>query len=62
LVTSLLVLGGGSIQDLALYLFVGMVSGVYSTIYIASPVVLWWNKIRPGKLLAGSDEAVAAAA
>lgn len=62
LVTSLLVLGGGSIQDLALYLFVGMLSGVYSTMYIAAPVVLWWNKIRPGKLLAGSEESAAVAA
>lgn len=54
LVLSLLVLGGGSIQDLALFLFVGMGAGVYSTIYIASPIVLWWNTVRPGKLLAGA--------
>ena len=62
LVTSLLVLGGGSIQDLALYIFVGMVSGVYSTIYIAAPVVLWWNGVRPGKLLAGAEESHTVAA
>ncbi len=62
LVLSLLVLGGGSIQDLALFLFVGMGAGVYSTIYIASPVVLWWNKIRPGKLLAGARAATASSA
>lgn len=57
LVFSLLILGGGSIRDLALFLFVGMVSGVYSTIYIAAPIVLWWDKISRGKLLARGAEA-----
>lgn len=57
LVLSLLLFGGGAIKDLALFLFVGMVSGVYSTIYIASPIVLWWDKISRGKLLAKGAEA-----
>jgi preprotein translocase subunit SecF len=35
----------GSLKDFALALFVGMVSGTYSTIYIASAFVLWWEKI-----------------
>lgn len=52
LVLALLVLGGGAIQDLALFLFVGMLCGVYSTIYIASPMVLLWDKISRGRLLA----------
>lgn len=33
----------GSNRDFALALFVGMVSGTYSTIYIASAFVLWWD-------------------
>ena len=33
----------GSLKDFALALFVGMVSGTYSTIYIASAFVLWWD-------------------
>ncbi|HEY8239883.1 MAG TPA: protein translocase subunit SecF, partial [Kiritimatiellia bacterium] len=41
-VVSLLVFGGGAIQDFTLVLFIGMLSGVYSTIYIATPVVLMW--------------------
>lgn len=43
---SLLVLGGGAIQDLSLFLAVGIIAGTYSTIYIASPVVLAWEKWR----------------
>lgn len=60
LVLALLVLGGGALQDLALFLVAGMVAGVYSTIYVAAPVVLWWNKIRPGKLLSGAKATSAA--
>jgi preprotein translocase subunit SecF len=36
--------GGPVINDFAFTLIVGLVSGVYSTIYIASPVVLFWDK------------------
>lgn len=43
---SLLVLGGGAIQDLSLFLVVGIVVGSYSTIYIAAPVVLAWESWR----------------
>ncbi len=34
----------GSMKDFALALLVGMVSGTYSTLYIASGFVDWWNK------------------
>jgi len=43
-VVALLVFGGGSIYDFALVLFIGMISGVYSTIYIATPVVMFWHR------------------
>lgn len=43
---SLLFLGGGAIQDLSLFLVVGILIGSYSTIYIASPVVLAWENWR----------------
>lgn len=36
--------GGPVIHDFALTLIVGLISGTYSTIYVASPVVLFWNK------------------
>lgn len=46
---ALLVLGGGAIQDLSVYLVIGLVSGVYSTIFIAGPVVLVWHRWRGAK-------------
>jgi preprotein translocase SecF subunit len=39
-VTILLVFGGGAINDFALVLFLGIIAGTYSTIYIAVPVML----------------------
>jgi preprotein translocase subunit SecF len=36
--------GGPVINDFAFTLIVGLVSGVYSTVYIASPVVLFWDR------------------
>ncbi len=35
--------GGPVINDFAFTLIVGLVSGTYSTVYIASPVVLFWH-------------------
>lgn len=49
-VVALLLLGGGSISDLSFYLFVGIVCGTYSTVYIASPVVLAWDYMRNRKV------------
>jgi len=43
---SLLVIGGGAIQDLSLFLVVGIMVGTYSTVFIASPVVLAWESWR----------------
>lgn len=42
-------LGGGAIADLSLFLVVGMVAGSYSTIFIASPIVLAWHNMRSKK-------------
>jgi preprotein translocase subunit SecF len=36
--------GGPVIHDFAFTLIVGLISGTYSTVYIASPVVLFWEK------------------
>jgi preprotein translocase subunit SecF len=36
--------GGAVIHDFAFTLVVGLVSGTYSTVYIASPVVLFWDR------------------
>jgi preprotein translocase subunit SecF len=32
------------LNDFAFCLFVGFISGVYSTVYIASPLILSWQK------------------
>lgn len=36
--------GGGAINDFAFTFLVGILTGTYSTIYIASALVLWWHK------------------
>lgn len=48
---ALFFLGGGTIKDLTLFLVLGIICGTYSTVYIASPVVLLWHKYRGGKLV-----------
>ncbi len=42
----LLVLGGGAINDFALALCIGVVVGTYSSIFVATPVVLLWYRNR----------------
>ena len=42
--SALYLLGGAVIRPFAFALLVGFVSGVYSTIFIASPVILLWEK------------------
>ena len=43
-VFALYTIGGEGITDFALVLLFGFVIGAYSSIYQASPVVLWWEK------------------
>jgi SecD/SecF fusion protein len=48
---SLYLFGGGVINDFAFTFLVGILTGTYSSIYIASALVLWWHKgKRPDKL------------
>jgi SecD/SecF fusion protein len=42
--TSLYLFGGGVINDFAFTFLVGILTGTYSSIYIASALVLWWHK------------------
>jgi len=44
-VLTLYFFGGNILSDFALALFIGMVAGTYSSIFIASPLLLEWNKI-----------------
>jgi preprotein translocase subunit SecF len=42
-VVALFILGGGIIHDFAFALMVGIVVGTYSSIYVASPILLAWQ-------------------
>jgi SecD/SecF fusion protein len=41
---ALLIFGGPTIRDLAFTLLIGFVVGTYSSIYIASPLMIWWYR------------------
>jgi SecD/SecF fusion protein len=41
---SLFIFGGGEINDFAFTFLIGIITGTYSSIYIASALVLWWHK------------------
>jgi len=43
-VVSLLVFGGATIKDMAFTLLIGFIVGTYSSIFIASPLMIWWYK------------------
>jgi SecD/SecF fusion protein len=47
-VVSLLVFGGATLQDFAFAMLVGIASGTYSSIFIASPVLTAWKEREPG--------------
>ena len=36
--------GGGVINDFAFTFLAGIITGTYSSIYVASALVLWWHK------------------
>jgi len=46
---ALFFVGGPVIHDFAFVLLVGIIVGTYSSIFIASPLVLIWEKFKPGK-------------
>ena len=47
---SLYIFGGGAINDFAFTFLVGIITGTYSSIYIASALVLWWHKGQRPKM------------
>jgi SecD/SecF fusion protein len=47
-VLSLLTFGGATLQDFAFAMLVGIASGTYSSIFIASPVLSAWKEREPG--------------
>jgi len=47
-VVALFVLGGSVIHDFAFAMIVGLISGTYSTVYVASPIILLWEGRHAG--------------
>ena len=43
-VVALFLLGGGIIHDFAFAMIVGVVIGTYSSVFVASPILLIWQK------------------
>jgi len=54
---SLFIFGGGEINDFAFTFLIGIITGTYSSIYIASALVLWWHKGQRPKI--GGSQMVA---
>ena len=45
-VVALFAFGDGSIFDFALTMLIGVIAGTYSSVFIATPVMMWWFKGR----------------
>ena len=43
-VAALFFFGGATLNDFAFAILIGIVVGTYSSIFIASPIVLWWSR------------------
>jgi SecD/SecF fusion protein len=56
---SLYIFGGGAINDFAFAFLVGIITGTYSSIYIASALVLWWHKGQRPHIGAGAQVGIA---
>jgi len=53
----LYVMGGEVINDFAFALIIGVIVGTYSSVYIASPVALFFHNLAPSARVAGSAKA-----
>lgn len=45
-VAILTIFGGAALRDFGLIILVGIIVGTFSSIFVASPIVLWWSKRR----------------
>lgn len=46
----LAIFGGSALRDFSVTIFVGLIVGTYSSIFVASPIVLWWSQRKGGNL------------
>ncbi len=58
-VTMLLVFGGGAINDFALTMFIGIIIGTLSSIFVATPVMLLWHRDKAPESAAAKAKAKA---
>jgi SecD/SecF fusion protein len=49
-VAILSIFGGSALKDFSTMILIGLVIGTYSSVFIASPVVLWWSNRKGGNL------------
>jgi preprotein translocase subunit SecF len=60
-------MGGTALRDFGFIIFIGIIIGTFSSIFIASPVVLWWSNRKGGNIrdvvlaTAAKEEALSAA-
>lgn len=46
----LAIFGGAALRDFSLTILVGLIIGTYSSIFVASPIALWWSQRKGGNL------------
>lgn len=46
----LAIFGGAALRDFSVTILVGLIIGTYSSIFVASPIVLWWSGRKGGNL------------
>jgi preprotein translocase subunit SecF len=58
-ILSLVLFGGEVLKSFSWALLIGVLVGTYSTLYIASPFMLWWEegKVKPRSVLASDTQA-----
>jgi preprotein translocase subunit SecF len=61
MVTTMLIFGGPALHYFALALTIGILFGIYSSVLVASPLVMWLGAkreqfIKPTKRARGQDE------
>ncbi|MBX9578289.1 MAG: protein translocase subunit SecD [Chthoniobacterales bacterium] len=49
-VSALFLFGGAVLKDFAFAILIGILVGTYSSVFVASPIVLWWSKWSGKKL------------
>jgi len=46
MVLTLWIFGGPSLKEFAFAIIIGVLVGTYSSLFVASPIVLWWSRMR----------------